>query len=56
MTAASDITIRRTRRGDVPAIVLMLADDHLGRVVGSLQQRVPGLGFARSHVGMTIRF
>ena len=57
MTAASDIRrIRRIRRGDVPAIVAMLAADHLGRVVGSLQQRVPGLGFARSHVGMTIRF
>ena len=30
MTVASDITIRRTRRDDVPAVVAMLADDHLG--------------------------
>ncbi|MBR0830864.1 GNAT family N-acetyltransferase [Bradyrhizobium manausense] len=28
--AANSITIRRTRRDDVPVIVAMLADDHLG--------------------------
>lgn len=28
--AVNSITIRRTRRDDVPAIVAMLADDHLG--------------------------
>ncbi len=31
MTDANEIELRRARRGDVPAMVAMLADDHLGR-------------------------
>ena len=45
MTAASDITIRRTRRGDVPAIVAMLADDHLGRARERLEEPLPVVYF-----------
>jgi ribosomal protein S18 acetylase RimI-like enzyme len=35
------ITIRRTRRNDVPAIVAMLADDHLGRARERIEQPLP---------------
>ena len=35
------ITIRRTRRDDVPAIVAMLADDHLGRARERIEQPLP---------------
>ena len=35
------ITIRRTRRDDVPAIVAMLADDHLGRARERLGDPLP---------------
>jgi ribosomal protein S18 acetylase RimI-like enzyme len=41
VTAASAITIRRTRRGDVPAIIAMLADDHLGRARERLEHPLP---------------
>jgi ribosomal protein S18 acetylase RimI-like enzyme len=37
----SAITIRRTRRDDVPAIIEMLADDHLGRARERLEQPLP---------------
>jgi ribosomal protein S18 acetylase RimI-like enzyme len=41
VTATSSITIRRTRRDDVPAIVAMLADDHLGRARERLEHPLP---------------
>jgi ribosomal protein S18 acetylase RimI-like enzyme len=41
VNAASSITIRRTRRDDVPAIVAMLADDHLGRARERLEHPLP---------------
>ena len=41
MTSTPAITIRRTRRDDVPAIVAMLADDHLGRARERIEQPLP---------------
>ena len=41
MTATSSITIRRTRRDDVPAVIAMLADDHLGRARERLEHPLP---------------
>ena len=35
------ITLRRTRRADVPAIVAMLADDHLGAARERLEEPLP---------------
>ena len=35
------ITIRRARRDDVPAIIAMLADDHLGRARERLEDPLP---------------
>jgi ribosomal protein S18 acetylase RimI-like enzyme len=37
----TDISIRRTRREDVPAIIAMLADDHLGRARERLEEPLP---------------
>lgn len=41
VTATPSITIRRTRRDDVPAIIAMLADDHLGRARERLEDPLP---------------
>ena len=41
MTAISSITIRPARKGDVAAIVAMLADDHLGRARERLEDPLP---------------
>jgi ribosomal protein S18 acetylase RimI-like enzyme len=41
MTQPSEITIRPVRRGDVAAIVAMLADDHLGRARERLEEPLP---------------
>lgn len=41
MTTTPAITIRRTRRDDVPAIIAMLADDHLGRARERLEKPLP---------------
>jgi ribosomal protein S18 acetylase RimI-like enzyme len=41
VTSTSAITIRRTRRDDVPVIVAMLADDHLGRARERLEEPLP---------------
>jgi ribosomal protein S18 acetylase RimI-like enzyme len=35
------VTIRRTRRDDVPAIVAMLADDHLGAARERIENPLP---------------
>ena len=43
--AANSITIRRTRRDDVPAIVAMLADDHLGSARERLADPLPASYF-----------
>ncbi|TPQ30334.1 GNAT family N-acetyltransferase [Bradyrhizobium guangdongense] len=43
--AGNSITIRRTRRDDVPAIVAMLADDHLGSARERLTDPLPGSYF-----------
>jgi ribosomal protein S18 acetylase RimI-like enzyme len=43
MTTASSITIRPARKGDVPAIIAMLADDHLGRARERLEDPLPKL-------------
>jgi ribosomal protein S18 acetylase RimI-like enzyme len=50
MNANSEITIRPARRDDVPAIIAMLADDHLGRDRERLEDPLPSLyddAFAR---------
>jgi ribosomal protein S18 acetylase RimI-like enzyme len=41
MSAASQIIIRPTRRGDVAAIIAMLADDHLGRARELIEEPLP---------------
>jgi hypothetical protein len=41
VTSTPAITIRRTRRDDVPAIIAMLADDHLGRARERLEEPLP---------------
>jgi ribosomal protein S18 acetylase RimI-like enzyme len=41
VTATPAITIRRTRRDDVPAIIAMLADDHLGAARERLEDPLP---------------
>ena len=41
MTATPAITIRRTRRDDVPPIIAMLADDHLGRARERIEDPLP---------------
>jgi len=41
MTETSAITIRAARRGDVGAIVAMLADDHLGRARERVEEPLP---------------
>jgi ribosomal protein S18 acetylase RimI-like enzyme len=41
MTETSAITIRPARRGDVAAIIAMLADDHLGRARERVEQPLP---------------
>ena len=40
------ITIRRTRRDDVPAIIAMLADDHLGRARERIEDPLPASYYA----------
>lgn len=47
---AESISIRRARRDDVPAIVAMLADDHLGRARERVEDPLPAVyydAFAR---------
>jgi ribosomal protein S18 acetylase RimI-like enzyme len=44
--AASEITIRRARRGDVAVMVAMLADDHLGRARERIEEPLPDCYFA----------
>jgi ribosomal protein S18 acetylase RimI-like enzyme len=44
--ATPEITIRRARRGDVAAIVAMLADDHLGRARERIEEPLPDCYFA----------
>jgi ribosomal protein S18 acetylase RimI-like enzyme len=46
MTADSSISIRRARRGDVAAIVAMLADDHLGSARERLDDPLPDSYFS----------
>lgn len=41
MTATSSITIRPAHKGDVAAIIAMLADDHLGRARERLEDPLP---------------
>jgi ribosomal protein S18 acetylase RimI-like enzyme len=41
MAAVSQVTIRRARRDDVPSIVAMLADDHLGGARERLEDPLP---------------
>jgi ribosomal protein S18 acetylase RimI-like enzyme len=41
MTETSAITVRPARRGDVAAIIAMLADDHLGRARERVEQPLP---------------
>jgi ribosomal protein S18 acetylase RimI-like enzyme len=41
MTEISPITVRPARRGDVAAIIAMLADDHLGRARERLEEPLP---------------
>jgi ribosomal protein S18 acetylase RimI-like enzyme len=41
MTETSPITVRPSRRGDVAAIIAMLADDHLGRARERLEEPLP---------------
>jgi ribosomal protein S18 acetylase RimI-like enzyme len=41
MTETSPITIRPARRGDVAAIIAMLADDHLGRGRERVEEPLP---------------
>jgi ribosomal protein S18 acetylase RimI-like enzyme len=41
MTEISAITVRPARRGDVAAIIAMLADDHLGRARERVEQPLP---------------
>jgi len=41
VTSTPAIAIRRTRRGDVPAIVAMLADDRLGRARERIEDPLP---------------
>jgi hypothetical protein len=43
VTATPAITIRRTRPGDVPAIIAMLADDHLGAARERLEDPLPAI-------------
>lgn len=45
MTATSPISIRRARRGDVEAIVRMLADDPLGRGRERIEEPMPSCYF-----------
>ena len=45
MTSTSAVTIRRARRDDVPAIIAMLADDHLGRARERLEEPLPDCYF-----------
>lgn len=47
---AESISIRRARRDDIPAIVAMLADDHLGRARERVEDPLPAVyydAFAR---------
>ena len=41
MDTDNPVTIRRAGRGDVPAIIAMLADDHLGRARERLEDPLP---------------
>ncbi|MCK1737435.1 GNAT family N-acetyltransferase [Bradyrhizobium sp. 138] len=48
--SAGSVSIRRARRDDVPAIVAMLADDHLGRARERVEDPLPAVyydAFAR---------
>lgn len=45
MTDSTDVTIRPAMRGDVPAIVAMLADDHLGRGRERVENPLPASYF-----------
>ncbi len=48
--SAESVSIRRARRDDVPAIVAMLADDHLGRARERVEDPLPAVyydAFAR---------
>jgi ribosomal protein S18 acetylase RimI-like enzyme len=46
VTATSPITIRRTRRDDVPAIIAMLADDQFGRAREQIEHPLPASYYA----------
>ncbi|KYG21956.1 GNAT family acetyltransferase [Bradyrhizobium sp. AT1] len=41
--SAESVSIRRARRDDVPAIVTMLADDHLGRARERVEDPLPAV-------------
>lgn len=43
---AESVSIRRARRDDVPAIVAMLADDHLGRARERVEDPLPAAYYA----------
>jgi len=43
MTKAFPVSIRPARKGDVPVIIAMLADDHLGRARERLEDPLPKL-------------
>jgi ribosomal protein S18 acetylase RimI-like enzyme len=45
MTMTSAITVRPARKGDVAAIIAMLADDHLGRARERLEESLPMVYF-----------
>jgi ribosomal protein S18 acetylase RimI-like enzyme len=45
MTETSSITIRPAQRGDIGAIVAMLADDHLGRARERIEDPLPASYF-----------
>lgn len=45
MTESTDVTIRPATRDDVPAIVAMLADDHLGRGRECVENPLPASYF-----------
>jgi ribosomal protein S18 acetylase RimI-like enzyme len=58
MSAVSQITLRPARRDDVPAIIAMLADDHLGRARERLEHPLPKVyydAFARLSSDANIR-
>lgn len=46
MTETTTISIRRARRDDVPAMVAMLADDHLGRARERVEDPLPASYYA----------